>query len=158
MIRLLIISDTHRSLRFAENAIKNIIDITAVIHLGDFAADAESLNRKFPHIEFISVPGNCDGFTPYKTEQMVEFGGKKIVLCHGHTHGVKSGHENYALYVREIGADIALFGHTHIPLNCSYNGVLMFNPGSAGACVQPSFGIIEIEEGKVSACIIDTPY
>ena len=49
---------------------------------------------------------------------------------------------------RNCGADIVLYGHTHIP-ECyqEKDGLWVMNPGSAG--YGPTAGLLEIENGKV---------
>jgi putative phosphoesterase len=56
------------------------------------------------------------------------------------------------------GADIIVFGHTHLPLNAEEDGVLLFNPGSAtyprGSV--PTFGLITVlGKNNIQAEIIE---
>ena len=50
---------------------------------------------------------------------------------------------------KEIGADLALFGHTHKLFYDKHNGLAMMNPGSIGAPLwgcMPSYGIITFDK------------
>jgi predicted phosphodiesterase len=50
--------------------------------------------------------------------------------------------------------DIVIYGHSHMPLNETRDGVLYFNPGSAGPRrfkLPIAAGKIDIEEGKVKS-------
>ena len=58
-MKLLILSDTHRSLGFACEAIEKEAP-DAVIHLGDHLGDAEDLSFAYQDPDFYYVPGNCD--------------------------------------------------------------------------------------------------
>ena len=52
---------------------------------------------------------------------------------------------------RAVGADILLFGHTHVPL-CRQleDGLWMMNPGPASS----SFGLIELENGTINCAVL----
>ena len=65
----------------------------------------------------IAVRGNCDLFAADEPEtRIVGPGSYRALMMHGHTLGVKCGLvQAVALAVRE-GADLLLYGHTHVPL------------------------------------------
>ena len=107
-----------------------------------------------------AVKGNCDVFSlfsaeknEFSEERLLVFGDRHILMMHGHTKGVKHGIESALLYAYDRGADVLLFGHTHMPLEKYFpegsvvDGVTLerpmyaFNPGSLG---ESSFGYIEI--------------
>ncbi len=144
---ILIISDTHKNI---SNAIDVIVRKTPdyVFHLGDLADDADELKHIFPEKEIIGVCGNCDwsSFTNEPDERMLDIDGVKILMCHGHKYNVKNGVSQYACIARDKGADIALFGHTHIPLLDNMGDVLLLNPGTVN-----TYGWIEIKNGKYYA-------
>jgi putative phosphoesterase len=53
--------------------------------------------------------------------------------------------------------DVVIFGHSHWPVNETINNVLYFNPGSPNDVVRApycSYGIINIDAGKISAKIV----
>ena len=58
-MKLLVLSDTHRSLGFAYDAIEKERP-DAVLHLGDHLTDAEELSFACQEPDFYYVPGNCD--------------------------------------------------------------------------------------------------
>ena len=124
-----------------------------VIHLGDVMPDAEEAAEHYPQLPFCMVPGNCDGWvlsTPVKKQ--ITLGGKSILLSHGHRWGVKSGYDAAIADARAVGADILLFGHTHIPLlEQLEDGLWMMNPGPA----RSSYGLIEIEDGHISCTLLN---
>ena len=54
---------------------------------------------------------------------------------------------------REYGADVLLFGHTHVPL-VDYDGTLwVMNPGAAGDYTRPTCGLLTIREGVVTCSV-----
>jgi len=53
--------------------------------------------------------------------------------------------------------DVIVFGHSHNPINETRSGILYFNPGSPTDkifAVSNSYGILEIENGKIEGKII----
>ena len=59
---------------------------------------------------------------------------------------------------RAAGFDVVISGHSHIPKQETRNGVLYFNPGSAGPRrfrLPVTIGRLDVEGGKVTAEIID---
>jgi predicted phosphodiesterase len=57
--------------------------------------------------------------------------------------------------------DVIVFGHSHRPYNGKVNGVLMFNPGSAGPDYPPPYGPaigrLTLNAGTARAEIINLP-
>ena len=118
-------------------------------------ADAEEVAEHYPKLPFCLVPGNCDGWgAAVPVKKQINLAGKSILLSHGHRWGVKSGYATAIADARAVGADILLFGHTHIPL-CRQleDGLWMMNPGPA----RSSYGLIEIEDGVVSCALYQVP-
>lgn len=152
-MKILVFSDSHRSLSGMYAAI-DLHRPQQVIHLGDMMDDAEEVAEHYPRLPFCLVPGNCDGWgvaVPVKKQITLE--GKSILLSHGHRWGVKIGYDAAIADARAVGADILLFGHTHVPL-CRQleDGLWMMNPGPA----RPSYGLIEIENGEISCTLHQT--
>ena len=145
-MKILVFSDSHRSLSGMYAAI-DLHKPEQVIHLGDMMDDAEEVARHYPKLPFCLVPGNCDGWlTTVPVKKQITLAGKSILLSHGHRWGVKSGYDTAICDARAVGADILLFGHTHVPL-CQQleDGLWMMNPGPA----RSSYGLIEIEDGQI---------
>ena len=83
--------------------------------------------------------------------RVFEIDGKKFFITHGHVYGVKSSLTSLKKRAEQNDADCVLFGHTHISL-CEKDGKTFYlNPGSA----RETAGVIEIENGKISGCIIN---
>ena len=68
---------------------------------------------------------------------------------HGHLYDAKSGLYRITSAAREAGADILLFGHTHMPLTLYEDGLYIMNPGSCHG-YYASYGIIDItDKGEI---------
>ena len=74
--------------------------------------------------------------TQLKTAQdgLAAFDGVLIFYTHGHMYGVKYDLDTLADAASARGAEVALFGHTHIPHAETRSKVFLFNPGSCGRC------------------------
>lgn len=151
-MKILVLSDSHRAVGLMRTVVrKEKPDM--IIHLGDLITDAEKLAEDFPHIPMERVKGNCDEGM-YPAEKLFTVEGKKIFICHGDGFGVNSGLLSLEMAAKEKGADIALYGHTHIPLY-DFDGTLhIMNPGPCGGRhflpgQKDSYGLIFIEKGEI---------
>ena len=95
------------------------------------------------------VPGNCDFRPTEPAERLLELRGKRILLCHGHTYGVKQSLVTAGFAAEEQQLDLFLFGHTHRPLVDRRGRTLFLNPGSIGAPTRPSYGVVTIQDGQL---------
>lgn len=142
MKRLLVTSDSHGQRmalrRIAEEVWSVYGPVDAYLHCGDGAGDFQDVMDDFrahdPGAVFRQVRGNCDGmrFGDLPWQQVVEIGGTKLFLTHGHLQAVKSTLMILNDDARGCGCSIALFGHTHEPCMEMYS-VLLLNPGCAAA-------------------------
>lgn len=153
MYRIIVISDTHRHMDYALRVLDNLSEYDMIIHLGDYSADAARLERLYKNVTVVSVCGNNDFPSPSSpAEREIEIDGVKLFLTHGHKYGVKFGYERIYLRALELGAQVVLFGHTHVPICEKEDGVLMLNPGGYNSNSR-SVGIIEIDDGKAKGCL-----
>lgn len=122
------------------------------LHAGDFTQDADYLAMvcgKPVH----KVAGNGDWPTNVPEDLLLELGGHRIYLTHGHMQGVRSGTGRLADYAALQGADIAVYGHTHVADITPRNkqGVTVLNPGSVARPrdeSRGSFMIMELEADR----------
>ncbi len=166
-MRYLVISDTHGQFDKAEALIRFFKgQINGVLFLGDFIRDCEKLAKIFetdPSLTFAAVPGNCDGaYSPsgklYKRERLFHLEGRTVFMTHGDRQQVGYSMDPLLYHAEELGADIVLFGHTHVPYLEELPGMLVLNPGSltkprGGS--QKSFALLEIENGKAAASLLN---
>lgn len=150
-MRLLILSDSHHYLSYMERYVEKFRP-DCVIHLGDYYPDGRELQLLCPGIPFYQVPGNCDEYScdPFLPRVMTPtIGGVRFFLTHGHQHHVKSNLFSLLRDARASGAQVVLYGHTHIPdLHQDEDGLLIMNPGAAG--FAGAAGLLEIEKGVVT--------
>ena len=158
-MKILVFSDSHGKNSLMNDIIKELHDeVMLVLFLGDCIKDFEDLSYIYPNKQFISVLGNCDFNDSAPIERIVEVGGKKIFMSHGHRYGVKSGHEKIIYEAQKHNADICLYGHSHMPNNTVVNGIYLMNPGSISeprGAEHMSYGIIDISSGNVEMKIVE---
>ena len=154
-MKVAVFSDTHGSLLRLPDALARIDAPDAFCHLGDFGSDAEEMAKVLP-VPHFAVRGNCDALSlsHLPNERIVEFGGARLLLLHGHRQ--RSVYEMADLAERK-GCGAVLFGHTHQPLLMAQGSVLILNPGSltqprGGS--RPSFALLTIEQGDINAKLI----
>ena len=87
-MKILVLSDSHGAVSPMEQAVEQTSP-DLILHLGDCWRDGERLHDRFPSIPLEQVPGNCDFRPTEPAERLLELRGKRILLCHGHTYGVK---------------------------------------------------------------------
>ncbi len=129
MTKIIVVSDTHSSKKGLEKIKPLVEENDYLIHLGDGAGDVRELTSAYPEKVYVCA-GNCDFFSPYPDEGILEVERVRIFYCHGHRYGVKSGLENLAQAAKARDCEIALYGHTHAPLIRKIDGVTLINPGS----------------------------
>lgn len=159
-MRAIIISDSHNNTAACERAIASVGEknIDMIIHLGDIARDVDYLECYYYPLKVVSVLGNNDFLRSGDCERVIEFDGHKIFLCHGHTLSVSYGTDRMEAVARQKGCEAAFFGHTHSSLlKKSDDGFLILNPGSVSRPRggKPSFAILETDNGKLDAVIVD---
>jgi len=119
-----------------------------LLHLGDNHKDCDAIELEYPEIMLRSVRGNCDyGFAGLVIDEFT-FDDKRFFMTHGHAFNVKTGKTRIINTAIERGADILLFGHTHIPHYSVEEGLVVINPGSIG--LGKTYAVIDIESGNVS--------
>lgn len=124
--KILVISDTHGLVLPLKEIFDKHTDVTEIFHCGD----SELMNfdpiLKKVHI----VRGNCDYDRTLPNDLFIKVGQHKIYMAHGHMHSVKSSLDKLQKHAKDMGAEIALYGHSHIAKANMMDGVLMVNPGS----------------------------
>ncbi len=154
-MKLLVFSDSHASLRLMRNAI-GVIQPDWVAHLGDFYEDAEALAEEFPRIPFYMVPGNCDKYRSGGLQPGVlcpTLGGVRFYMTHGHDHRVKLTRSMLVADGQKAGAQVVLYGHTHVADCHREENLWVVNPGSCGHA-GGSAALIEVKDGCVENCRI----
>ncbi len=147
-MKILAVSDSHGDYSSLHKLVDMQRNAEVVLFLGDGAEEYELVRQSFPEKMFYGVRGNNDWYCNLPMTQELTIEGKKILMAHGHTFSVKYGLERYTEYARGKGADIALFGHTHVPFERYDGGLYLMNPGALHRSVA-SYGVIEIQGGQL---------
>ena len=156
-MKILVLSDSHASLGFMRRCIEATCP-DAVIHLGDYYNDGQTMLEEFPQIPFHQVPGNCDmhrGWIPDPETRLIELGGVRILMTHGHRHGVKMSLHRLLADARASNVQAVLYGHTHIAHCAQEDGLWILNPGAASW--GGSAGLITTKLGKIASCVLLRP-
>ena len=148
-MKILVLSDSHGAVSPMEQAVEQTSP-DLILHLGDCWRDGERLHDRFPSIPLEQVPGNCDFRPTEPAERLLELRGKRILLCHGHTYGVKQSLVTAGFAAEEQQLDLFLFGHTHRAY-CQQleDGLWVMNPGTS----RSSYGTILIEGGEIQCSL-----
>ena len=147
-----IVSDSHGNTSVFETmlAVPGAREAELWLHAGDFALDADDLEiMSGKHVA--RVLGNCDLFVDgVYDETVVEVAGHRIFLTHGHLFNVRFDTMMLAEAARTAGADIAVYGHTHIALE-EHGDVTVLNPGSIARprdAARGSFMLVDLRENE----------
>jgi len=144
-MKVLVISDTHFNYETMLKIINTEKDIELIIHAGDMLDDIKSLKSEFPQYSYEYVLGNNDFTLTVPTERIFEVENTKILLTHGHKFGVKRDLNNLYYKAQEVGANICIYGHTHIRHLESYDGIHILNPGYGGF---GEYAVIDINDNE----------
>lgn len=149
-MRIGVVSDTHGHSSSLQRVIAAAGPVDQWLHAGDYFYDGRQL-AELTGLPVTGVAGNCDRTRVVPIDEYVEAAGQTIWITHGHRYDVKYGMDQLLFWGREYGASVIVFGHTHVPYNCSHDGILLLNPGSPSSPrggSAPSFGILEISPGR----------
>ena len=150
-MRLLVFSDSHGSVNMLDRALRAEKKTTHVFFLGDVTDDIEELIPEYKDKIFHTVSGNCDFFKKYPTFDTVKVGDVNIFMAHGHTFEVNYGTDKLLQAAKTQGAQIALYGHTHINSIEYKDGVYIINPGSVSRSRNGanSYAVIDILDNGI---------
>jgi len=148
-VRIGVIADTHGLLR--PEAIAALRGSDFIIHAGDIDEPVilENLSALAP---VTAVRGNVDRGPWAKklpTSAVLEVGGVSIYVIHNLLE--------LDLKPEAAGFSAVISGHTHVPKQENKNGVLYFNPGSAGPRrfrLPVSVGRLEVQDAKVTGGLV----
>jgi uncharacterized protein len=148
--RVGVISDTHGLLR--PEAIAALRGTDLLLHAGDIGAE-EVLRALEEIAPVVSVRGNNDTQAwarPLPETADIEILGTRIHLLHDLSQ--------LSFEPEREGIRIVVFGHSHKPCNELRNGVLYFNPGSAGPRrfkLPVALGYLQVENGSAHGRIVE---
>ena len=149
-VTLGVISDTHGLLR--SEVVRALRGSDRILHAGDVGSH-EILKELAKIAPVTAVRGNVDT-DPWTralpATEVVEAGGISIYMLHDLGQ--------LDLKVKAAAFRVVVYGHSHQPKIEEKNGVLYFNPGSAGPRrfnLPVSVGRLTIEAGEVRAELVE---
>ena len=154
-MKILVLSDSHGNLANMVRAVE-LESPRMILHLGDGWQEAQRLHQLFSDLPFHQVPGNCDYRPGEPAEQLLFVEDRRVLLCHGHTYGVKQSLLTAGYAAEEQNLDLFLFGHTHRPLVDRRGKTLFLNPGSIGD-FHPFYGVVTLEQGRLDGRTVSLP-
>ena len=129
----------------------SVPDADMLIHLGDVEDDADYIEAIFECPTHI-VGGNNDFFSRLPREEEFELEGHHIFITHGHAYYVSMGEAHLQEEARRRGADIVMYGHTHVPALTIDADLVTLNPGSLTyprqQGRQATYMVMKLEKGK----------
>ena len=154
-MKVLVVSDTHGQDENLERVVMSESPFDAFIHCGDVEG-RENFIEALVECNCCMVSGNNDFFSDLPKDDKIVLNGNRIFVTHGHGYGVSFDNSGVADAARCRGCNIAMFGHTHVPVIEDVYGVLTINPGSLSYPRQPdrrpSYVILDIDDsGRVAA-------
>jgi putative phosphoesterase len=150
MTTLGVISDTHSLLR--REAVEALRGSDRILHAGD-VGDPEILEALAQIAPVTAIRGNIDTESWARglpEAEAVEEAGVSIYMLHDFNR--------LDLKPEAAGFRVVIYGHSHKPKMEERNGVLYFNPGSAGPRrfkLPVSLGKLIIEAGTVRAELVE---
>ena len=145
-----VISDTHSRIR--ESALAALRGSDVILHAGDIgSADVIAALKKIAPVHVIH--GNIDIApltTRYPATEVIEVGGFTFYML----HNLRA----LDLKPKAAGFHAVIYGHSHKPEFYFEDGVLFFNPGSAGPkrfSLPITVGKIRIEDGELLPEIVE---
>lgn len=151
-MKIAVISDTHGKVDLVIGAIKKELNIDRIIHLGDCTDDIGRIEIE-TNLPVVAVRGNCDLLDDYTPlERFFEIEGIKILAVHGHKYNVKYSQERLYFRALELGANIVLYGHSHVFSIEKARGIYMINPGSPTLPRSQhgkTYVLLELEDGQI---------
>lgn len=142
-MKILITSDVHGQINDLKDIINRNQDVDLHLNAGDLQLSKEEIDK----INMIAVSGNTDYNSHLKNSEIIEVGGIKILLVHGHLQNVKYRLDDLIMFAERKEVNICIFGHTHLKYVKCHNNILYINPGAVYDDV-PSYAIYEDGEVK----------
>lgn len=146
--RIFVMSDTHG---YIEGVIDYLKDknFDRIFHLGDHSWDGEEIQARLGRV-IMTVKGNNDWGASAPEEMILDSLAGRILLVHGHKHGVYGGVNRLAAYAEFKGCRVALYGHTHVYSKEKVGHILLLNPGSPSLPRdgRASAAILSLEDGE----------
>jgi uncharacterized protein len=155
-VRVVVLSDTHAPRRWRAcppRVAEQLRGADLVLHAGDVCT-ASVLTELAEYAPVVAVKGNNDGpdVAEWGAAETAELDLDGLSVAMVHDSGPAAG-RMARMRRRFPAADLVVFGHSHIPLSETGNGLRIFNPGSpTDRRRQPhgTLGVLRINDGRLA--------
>jgi len=159
-MRVAVLSDTHAPRHWKTLPVRVAEIVTGVdliLHAGDVCVP-QVLDELAAFAPVRVVLGNNDGFdiAAWGAPEKIELDLDGLAVAMIHDSGPAQGRIR-RMRRRFPEADLVVYGHSHIPMDLTENGLRIFNPGSAtDRRRQPhgTVGLLQIRAGRVESAHI----
>lgn len=143
---ILVWSDSHGHKGYVERMLQKEPTCKTVFFLGDGMKEAEQAKELYPDRQFIFVKGNNDFHFNAETYAYKHIDGVTFMACHGDALSVRYSRRDLFNKASSVRANIALYGHTHVPKieTDSFSLVCAVNPG---ALCDGKYCVITVNKG-----------
>ncbi|MET0133812.1 MAG: metallophosphoesterase family protein [Kibdelosporangium sp.] len=155
-MKVAVISDTHAPRRWKAcppAVAEHLHDVDVILHAGDVCT-ADVLDELAAFAPLHVVMGNNDGpdVAAWGAPETVELdlGGLRVAMIHDSGQATGRVSRMHRMFP---DAGLVVFGHSHIPLDQSGDGIRIFNPGSpTDRRRQPrgTIGMLRIDDGGLT--------
>lgn len=143
MKKILVVSDSHGNTPKLREIVEREKPFDCIVHCGDGVNDLIHAALP-PGAVTYAVMGNIDLGRGVHGERRIvtTIAGRTILITHGDLYGAHNGLRLLEEEGRKLGADIVLFGHTHVKY-LREDKPALFNPGPAN---NGCYGVVSIGE------------
>jgi len=154
-MRVVVLSDTHAPRRWhgcPPAVAEHLRGADLILHAGDVCTP-DVLDELAAYAPVLAVQGNNDGpdVAAWGAAETARFDLDGLAVAMVHDAGAAVG-RNGRMHRRFPDAQLVVFGHSHIPLDETGDGVRIFNPGSPTdrrRQPQGTIGVLEVEGGRL---------
>jgi uncharacterized protein len=159
-MKVVVLADTHAPRRWKSCppvVAAHLRGTDVILHAGDVCT-ADVLAELSAYAPVHAVLGNNDGpdVAAWGAPETLELDLDGLAVAMIHDSGPAMG-RTARMRRRFPDADLVVFGHSHIPMDLTGDGVRIFNPGSpTDRRRQPhgTVGLLDIEDGRILAARI----
>ena len=161
-MRIGVVSDTHiptRARHLPAVLFKLFARVDMILHAGD-VVDPQVLSELAALAPVEAVAGNMDPPELHKRlgrQKLIRLASVSIGLIHGDGTSRSATPLRAAKAFAAIKPDLVVFGHSHVPLYESLEGVALFNPGSPvdpRRAPGPSCGLLSVDGTSIRGEIL----
>jgi uncharacterized protein len=159
-MRVVVLADTHGPRRWKAcppRVAEHLRGADLILHAGDVCT-AAVLDELAQYAPVVAVAGNNDGpdvaaWGAAETAEL-DIDGLRVAMVHDSGQAANRLGRMRRMFP---AADLVVFGHSHIPLDASGDGLRIFNPGSpTDRRRQPAgtIGVLRVEDGHLAEATI----